>query len=134
MTTFADVRQALADAVATTGLRCLPYPLDDLPVPCAYVDRAEFDPRFVFSQAKASRNLIVQVLLPRDSERAGQIKLDAYCELSGSTSILAAIQDGNNWPDNLVDSASVTSIGDPGVVNVGGVDYLTTVFSVEVIW
>lgn len=111
MTTTREVRQALADAVATTGLECHTYARDAYAVPCAYVSRREADPRMVLQQGKQMQNFTVVLMMPRNEPEMAQEILDEYCELTGKRSVLAAVQDGDNWPDALVDYAQVTQIG-----------------------
>lgn len=136
MTRLADVRAALAEAVQTgSGLRCYPYLMDTINAPCAFVERRAMDPRMVFGQSKAIYPLQVRVFLPRDSERQSQIDLDELADVQGGErSLIAAVQDGDNWPDNLVDYVEVVRVNDTALVDVGGVTYITTAFDLEVCW
>ena len=135
MTTIGDVREALAAAVSDgTGLRCHPYMLDQFAAPCALVERRQMDPRMVFGQGHAVRNFAVRCYFPRVNERAGQIDMDSYCELSGERSVIAAIQNEDNWPNELIHHAVVVNVGDTLLVNVAGAEYLSVAFDVEVVW
>lgn len=134
MTTIADVRQALAEAVETTGLRCSPYVLDTINPPCAFVERRAMDPRMVFSQSNAVWRFSVRCYFQRTAERSGQMEMDSYCELSGERSLIAAIQDEANWPDDLIHHAAVVDVGDTRLVSHAGIEYLSVDFDTEVVW
>ena len=135
MTTIAQARLGLATAIQVgTGLRTEPLTLDSVNAPCAQVFRAEMDPRMVFSGSKAQFNFRVRVFMGRASEIAAQEAIDDLCELSGATSLAAAVADGDNWTDGLVDYAQVVRIGETGVANIGGIEYLMAEFDVEVVW
>lgn len=135
MTTIADVRQGLADAVAMTGLRCNPYLSDQINPPCAMIGRRSIDPRETFRSAVHTYPLFIRVFVARASERAGQITLDDYCATSGDSSLMAAVEDENNWDAGLVDYCVVTSIGEENLASQqGGGEYLIVDIDVEVSW
>ena len=127
-------RTDLADVITTgTGLRAAPLVQDTMVAPIAVVSRRPFDPRMVLSQAKAAYQFTVTIYADRTDERAAQRKLDAYCELSGATSVLAAIQNGSLWT-KTVDYAQVTQIGDVQAVIIGESNYLAVELQVEVVF
>lgn len=134
MPTVTEVRDDLAAVItAGTGLRAAPLVQDVMVAPIAIVSRRPFDPRMVLQQAKAAYQFTVTIYADRTDERAAQRKLDAYCELSGSTSVLAAIQDGSLWSED-VDYAQVTQIGDVQAVIIGESNYLAVEMAVEVVF
>lgn len=135
MTTVAEVRDALAIAVRDgCGLRTIAYPSDNLPVPCAVVSRLEMDPRMVFGKATATYPFRVMVFVGRIAEKASQKKLDILTEATGSGSLVVAVEDGDNWPDGLVDYCSVTLIGQPLEAAVAEETYLAVAFDIEVVF
>lgn len=135
MATIAQVRTALASAVTDgTGLRAEPLVLDSVNAPVAEVVRRPMDPRYIFSGTKANYALTVRVYWPRTAERTAQEGLDRLCEIQGPGSMVAAVEDGANWPDDLVDYAQVVRVGAVLAVERGGVEYLVVDFDVEVVW
>lgn len=133
MTTIADARDALQDAVATTGLRAYAYIQDSVNAPCAHVVPLEFDPRLVLSQAKAEYQFQIRVYVSRAAAvEQNQKLLDEYRDLTGTKSLLRAIQDDTNWDG--VDYFSVTRIGEVGVVDYGGAPYLMLELDVEAVF
>jgi hypothetical protein len=134
MTTLADVREALANTISTTGLRCTPYVVDGIVAPMAMVDRRAMDPRLVFSTTPAAYQFRVICLFGRTAERSGQMAMDSYLDLSGERSVLLAVQNTNNWPDDLVNYAQVTQVGDTYEFRSGEALYLAVDLDVEVVW
>lgn len=134
MPTVTEVRDDLAAVItAGTGLRAAPLVQDIMVAPIAVVSRRPFDPRMVLQQAKAAYQFTVTIYVDRTDERAAQRALDAYCELSGATSVLAAIQNGSLW-SKTVDYAQVTQIGDVVPVVAGESNYLIVQLDVEVVF
>ena len=136
MTTVSDVRQAMADAISDNivGLRASAIVPDQMVAPIAVVSRQAFDPRFVFSQSKASYEFAVTIYVPRAADRAMQNLLDDFVELSGETSVIAAIQDGTNWTNVTVDYAQVVNVSEVQSVAVGTAEYLSVRLDVEVVF
>lgn len=132
-TTYAEARDCLKRAVESTGLPCLPYWFDSFDTPQAFVMRREFDPRLVFSQAKAEYLFRIRVITGRTQEQAAQELLDEVAELSGAKSILLAVQDDDFW-SAAIDYAQVTSIAEPATVEIAGEVYLVQDFEVEVVF
>lgn len=134
MSTIAEVRASLAAACATVnGLRSSAYRLDAVAVPQAEVMEGAWDPRFVFAQGKATRDYIVTIYAGKVSERTAQALLDGYCEMTGSTSVIAAIQTATDLDGGSVaDYAVVKDVSEPRIVTVGTVDYLAKALTVEV--
>lgn len=136
MTTIAQVRNDLIEV-----LRNIPnwsvsnaYVGDTLNTYSFKVGRPSFDPRMVFSQAKAVHQFTVTAYAPRATPELSEAALDALCELTGEGSVIATVQDGTNWTVT-VDYASVTSCGEVQVIQwIDGVDYLAVQFQIEVCW
>lgn len=134
MTTIADVRGALKTCVETiSGLRGAAYIQDAINPPIVHIVPLAFDPRLVFSQAKNAYPFQLRVYVARAPADQNQALLDGYREVSGATSITAAVQNGANWAVT-VDYASVTQIGPVGVADISGVPYLYLEIDVEVVW
>ncbi len=135
MTTIAEVRDGLCLAIRSgCGMRAIPYALDTLPAPCAVVTRMEMDPRMVLSKAKAAYPFKVSVFAFRAAEKSAQKKLDVLTEATGDGSFVVAVEDGANWPDDLVDYCSVTSIGEPYQAVIAEETYLAVDFDIEVVF
>jgi hypothetical protein len=134
--TIADVRAGLADAVLASGLeRCQPYLLDLVNPPEAHIGKGPMDPNFVFTNAKSAYAFRITLFMPRAPAEASQAAIDEYCEVNGERSIRAAIANGANWPDNLVDYAKVTQISEVFVSDRSdGSQYLAVNIDVEVVW
>ena len=134
MPTVQEVRSALADAVGTTGLRSAPMWQDTFTAPIAIITRREFDPRLVFTANKAVYEFTVTIYADRTNERAAQVLLDDYCEVTGSGSIVAAIQDEDNWSSVEIDYVQVTRVGEVSGVSQGESNYLIVPIDVEVVF
>lgn len=133
MTTIKQVRDAMATAVETTGLSCKAHTVNHVDPPVAMIETRPFDPRLNMSQSKWVVPFVVRVFAASLSEMEEAQRFDEYRELSGSTSVLAAIQTSGNW-GITVDYAQVTQIGEPQWVDVGGIPYQAVDFDVEVCW
>jgi hypothetical protein len=134
MPTVQDVRSALADAIAVTGLRSAPMWQDTFTAPIAIITRREFDPRLVFTSNRAAYQFTVTIYADRTNERTAQILLDDYCELSGDGSIVAAIQDDANWSSVDIDYVQVIRIGEVTASSQGESNYLAVPLDVEVVF
>ena len=136
MTTVSEVRQAMADAIADNieGLRSSAIVPDQMVGPIAVVSRQAFDPRFVFSGARASYEFTVTVYVLRSADRAQQNLLDEFVELSGSQSVIAALQDGDNYPNVTLDYVQVTNVSEVQAVSVDTAEYLAVRLDVEVVF
>jgi hypothetical protein len=132
MATIAQVREALAAAVEVTGLECKAHPKDLINPPVAHIMRPAFDPRVVFSGARQRLLFKIRVYVKRAAEAGGDELLDEYCDVTGQRSVYAAVQNGDNWPDDLIHYAEVQLIGETGIYETGGVQYLGAEIDVEV--
>jgi len=132
--TIADVRDGLARVLETIdGWRAGPYLGDQVNPPCFKIARPAFDPRMVFGGSKASHTFRVHAYASRGATDTHERLLDELCELSGTGSVIAAVQDGTNWPVT-VDYAQVTQVGEVGISEIAGVEYLVVNFDIEVVW
>lgn len=134
MTTIAEVREDMA-----TVLRNLEgwsvasgYIGDMVNTYSLKIGRPAFDPRMVFQQAKAVHQFTVAAYAPRATPEVSEAALDALCELSGSGSLIATVQNGAHWTASI-DYAVVTNCGEVQVITwIDGVDYLAVQFTIEV--
>jgi hypothetical protein len=135
MTTIAQVRQNLSDIADTLdGWHGDLYVGDSVNAPVIKVFRPAFDPRVVFGGGKMQLTFQCVAYAKRVDSSASETSLDALAELTGSGSLIAAVQDGDNW-DVSVDYAVVTQVGQTAAVEWGdGVQYLVCPFDVEVVW
>ena len=136
MTTIADVRTDLVNVLANIPgwSTSNGYVGDQLITYSFKVSRSAFDPRMVFSQAKATHQFTVAAYAPRATPEVSEAALDALCELSGEGSLIATVQDGTNW-SVTVDYAVVTNCGEvQSITWIDGVEYLAVQFTIEVCW
>lgn len=136
MTTVSEVRTEIAGIIDDNikGLRGSAIVPDQMVGPIAIVSRRAFDPRFVFSGAKSTYELTVTIYTPRAADRAAQNLLDDWVELTGATSVIAAIQDGDNWSNVTVDYAQVINVSEVQSVSVDTADYLAVRLDIEVVF
>lgn len=136
MTTVSQVRQQIADIIDDNieGLRASAIVPDQMVAPIAIVSRRAFDPRYVFSGAKAQYELTITIYVPRTADRAMQNLLDEFVELSGATSVIEAVQTGSNWTNVTVDYAQVVNVSEVSAVSVDTAEYLAVQLDVEVVW
>jgi hypothetical protein len=125
----------LAEVISTTtGIRASGY-LGDKTIapPCLRVAREEMDPRFVFGAGgTAEYPFLVIVYAGRAADKASEKLLDTYCEMTGASSVRAAVETLSNWSGVTINYATVTRVGTTSVVEVGGVPYLVVEFDVVV--
>jgi hypothetical protein len=136
VTTIAEVRDGIASAI-TTGcdLRAVAYLSDNIPHPVAVVEPLPFDPRTILSESKSAHQFRVRVYVGRTAERSAQIKLDELREVTGATSLTAAVQDEDNWPTaGMVDYAMVTSIGGMQIATIADEQLMVVDFEIEVMF
>jgi hypothetical protein len=136
MTTVSEVREELAGIIDDNieGLRGSAIVPDQMVGPIAVVSRRAFDPRYVFSGERAQYEFTVTIYTPRAADRAAQNLLDDWVELTGATSVIAAIQDGDNWQNVTVDYAQVVNVSEVQAVSVDTAEYLAVRLDVEVVW
>ena len=134
-TTIGDVREAAAAAITVaTDLRAFAYLSEILAPPCAYISPVDFDPRMVMGSGVTTYPFQVRLFFAAEADQQMQKLIDQYRDVSGTLSITVALQDGTNWPDNLVQSVSVTRVGELQRVDWQGVAYLIFELDFDVIW
>lgn len=142
--TLDEVCAALATVVATVdGIsRAKGWADDEINPIEAQVYTRPYDPRMVFGKGanygETTYLLGVRVFASRTNMRTAQKQLRAFMETTGTSSVVAAIEDGDSWAETI-DSAEVTGIGQPFEVEIqnaaGGVTtYWAVDFEVDVIW
>ena len=135
MTTIAEVRSGLAAACVTvSGVAASAYPTDQIVTHTVYVHRLPFDPRLIFTGSKAEHDFRLTVFANRAAETSSATWLEALAELSGSGSLIAAVQTSANWGSVSVDYAQVVNVGEVQVAEVAGVAYFVVSFDVKVVW
>ena len=130
MPSIREVRQALADAASACGTQIYPNDPDQPTSGSGWVYRREFDPRMVFGDTTTAYQMGIAVVFNRNG---GLAPLDDICEPSGVGSLRAAVENGDNW-GVTVDYAQVTRVSEVNVVDLGGVQYLSVEFDIEVVW
>jgi hypothetical protein len=76
----------------------------------------------------------VTIYTPRAADRAAQNLLDDWVELTGATSVIAALQDEDNWQNVTVDYAQVVNVSEVQAVSVDTAEYLAVRLDVEVVF
>lgn len=114
-----------------SGLRAFDYIQDSIDAPCAHVVPLEFDPRMVLGETKSEYQFQIRIYAARAAADQNQKLLDGYREVSGATSLTAAVQ-GNATLAAAVDYAQVSRIGEVMVAEISGVPYLYLEIDVEV--
>ena len=129
-----DACDALANAAATIdGLRAKGYVDDQINAPEAQVFNRAFDPRLTLGGSPVrSVALGLRVFVKRTDIRTAQTTLRNFMEQSGSTSIIAALEDDGNWPDGT-NYVEVVQIGQPFETSTGDATYLAVDFDVDVV-
>jgi hypothetical protein len=134
MTTLNQVHAALADAVRATGWSVRSDPSDNITEPVIHVDSLEFDPRMVLSEQTSTYPFLARAFVGRTAERASLLKLNNLRDVAGAGSLVAAVQDEDNWPDGLVHYASVTLVGRREIFTVADAEYFGCDFDIEVVF
>ncbi len=135
MTTIAAVRAALAEAASVDGCPVAEHPSDAFDAPGGYVNRMAYDPRLVFTGSKYLVPFRVWVCVTGVDPVAAGVALDPLVDLSAEVNVPAAIQDEDNWPDDLVDYVQVVLIGELTEVRQEvGDKYFGIPIDVEVCW
>ncbi len=134
MSDVAAACSALAVAAATvTGLRGKAYSDDQINPPEAQVFNRAFDPRLTLGGSpKRMVALGLRVFVRRTDLRSAQDDLRDYMDQTGSTSILAALEDSDNWPVGT-DYVEVVEIGQPFETEAAGAVYLAVDFHIDVV-
>ena len=134
-TTIADVRAALATAVNTvSGVTAFGYEADTIKTPGFYIGRKSFTPDLVLGGTKQSYGFTGFLFTQRTLERHAQIRLDQFCDMTGSLSIRTALENDANYTTNLVHYVKVNDVSAMSEASVAGVVYFVVQFDIEVVW
>ena len=136
MTTFADVRDNLATICSgITGWTGSGYVGDSVNANVIKVTSPAFDPRMVLSGGKCRHTFRAIAYAPRTAGEYSEQALDVLRDVTGTGSLLVAVQNGSNWTVT-VDYAQVTEIGEVQLTTFGQdtTEYLTCPFLIEVVW
>lgn len=126
--------EAVALMVATIdGLLAKAYVDDNITPPEAHVFNRAFDPRLTMGGSPKREVAVgVRVFVKRMEIRQAQEKLRGYMDQSGPQSIIEAVENSDNWPDD-VDMVEVVLIGSPFETGTAGTGYLAVEFDVDIV-
>lgn len=136
MTTIAEVRANLVTiADSITGWTGSAYVGDTVNANTIKVQRPAFNPQMVFGGAKCEHTFRMVAYAPRTAGEYSEALLDELCELTGTGSLIAAVQDGANW-SVTVDFAQVVEVGEVQLATYGQdtTEYLACPFQIKVVW
>jgi hypothetical protein len=125
------IRVALADRLATTGLRAFPNAPGAVSPPAVVIIPNR--PAVLYGQTmdgETTVNLLAIALLSAANDASGQDLLDDYVASSGTKSIAAAVQADPSLA-GTVEYTIVTQVATYGVVNYAGQDYMGGSFVIE---
>lgn len=115
------------------GLRTAPYVKDSVSVPFAVVgvpDIPEY--RITFGKGRFRLTPTVTVLVSAALDRVGQLRLAAYANPDGVSSIAAAIE-GDRTLGGVVEECYVSSFRVLGMEEVGAIGYYGGLFELEAV-
>jgi len=108
---------------------------DQINAGCIVVSRPSYDPRMVFSLAKAEYNFRLVAYASRAGSDASEDALDDLCAPTGAGSLIAAVQTSDNW-SVTVDYAEVVMAGETQLTQFGNdtTEFLACSFDVKVVF
>lgn len=116
-----------------TGLRVTEYIADQVNPPQAVVGVPPIpEYRSTFGRGRFTLEPTITVLTSRASDRVGQLALASYAEVTGATSIPAAIE-ADRTLGGVVEECWVLSFAPLGVQDVGAIGYYGGVFQLRVV-
>jgi len=132
MTAIADLRQGLADNLATiTGLRTSVDIPDNPSPPIAVIAIDTVDYSQAYQNGLVRYNFQVTVIASRASDRRAQARLDAYIS-TGASSVKEALESDRTLGGVAFD-CFVADMSNFGTVSLGEVTYLACDFTVQVL-
>mgnify|MGYP001384175232 CR=1 FL=1 len=132
MATIANIRTGLAANMGTiSGLRTSAEIPDSPNPPIAVVVLDTIDYHQAMQNGLTRYNFTVTVIVGRAAEREMQRKLDAYCAVTGSQSVKAAIESNRTLSGEVYDLV-VTGANSIGSVTINDQTYLAAEFTVTV--
>jgi len=125
------IAQALANAVATTGVRAFPNAPGQIVPPAVVVipDR----PAILYGQTmdgEVNLNFLAIVLLSAANDTSGQLALNNFVASSGTQSVNAAVQ-RDPFLAGTVEFAIVISVGTYGIIEYSGQQYIGASFLIQ---
>lgn len=130
--TIEAIMQGIEARLATiSGLRVNDIKPDQINPPAAVVGVPPVDYLVTMRQGHFSIGPTVTVAVSAAFDRIGQLKLAGYANITGPTSIFAAIM-GDTTLGGVAENCVVTDFN-PGTVRVSGVEYYGGVFTLKVV-
>ena len=125
------IANALANRLATTGLRAFPNAPGQVVPPAVIVIPNRPAVQFgVRMDGEVTVHLLAIVLLSAANDTSGQVGLNAIVSSSGPKSICAAVQ-ADPGLAGACEFSIVTQVATYGIVNYAGLDYIGASFIVE---
>lgn len=132
MASIYALRTGLATNIGTiSGLRASAELPDNPNPPIAVINLESIDYHGAMRDGLTTYNFVVSVIVGRSAEREMQRKLDAYCDVSGATSVKQAIESNRTLSGACYDLI-VTSSSSIGNVIINDQTYLAAEFTVTV--
>lgn len=132
MASIFEIRQGLATNIGTiSGLRTAAEVPDNPNPPMAVINLESIDYHQAMQNGLTRFNFTVTVIVGRAAEREMQRKLDAYCQVTGSQSVKAALESNRTLTGKVYDLVVVSS-NSIGSVTINDQTYLAAEFSVTV--
>lgn len=132
MATIANIRTGIAANIGTiSGLRTAAEIPDSPNPPIAVVNLESIDYHQAMQNGLTRYNFTVTVVVGRAAEREMQRKLDAYCQVTGSQSVKAAIESNRTLSGEVYDLIVVSS-NSIGSITINDQTYLAAEFTVTV--
>jgi len=131
--TIQTIRQGIANNLATiTGLRASAFVPDNPTPPIAVVVPERVDYDAAMHRGLDNYTFKVLVIAQRASERNAQSTLDSYCNVTGTSSVKAAVESDKTLGGSVMD-CRVTELTGYGPLAIGDVQYLSATFTVAAI-
>jgi len=129
-----DIWEALAAAVAKTGIRCSAHPVDTINPPMGVLSISNYEYDMTMARGANEQTYTVRVYAGRASERSAAKLIAELMDPANPLNLKYCVEGDNNLLQ-VVDYARVTSAGDMNVVAIGTGDvlYVTVDFQVEVV-
>jgi hypothetical protein len=125
------ITTALANQLATTGIRAFPNAPGQVVPPCVVVIPNR--PAIVYGQTfdgEVQLNLLAIVLISAANDNTGQVALNAVLASSGPSSITAAVQKDPTL-GGAVEFAVVLQVSTYGLVEYAGQQYMGATFGIQ---
>ena len=134
MATITGIRTGIKSALANiSALVTYDFLPDNIEVPCALVapiETIEYD--IAMSRGADKYEFPIYLYVSRVDAELSQDEVDTYLAPTGANSIKTAIETDTSLGGEC-QSVRVTDASEFGVYNIGGIDYIGVLFTVEVI-